>query len=284
MWSSTTKRARARAGRPTMALACLVAGFLALVPLLPLAADAQEEEPVIPDIFSVNNTTIDRVNPPVPGSLDAAIEAANDGDNVANTIRFQADLEFLTLRLESTPGSDPLLPAIAIDLGTTALGAERNVDLNATGIIDFEIEAVSTTDVSTDFTLLHVESGQATLVDLDLTAINDEGERVRAKLDVDLGATLGFRYSSDQIAKDNIVGDGSVVKEGEASLTLTGTNTYGGGTVVKEGNLQGHFTNSGTTVAASIQGDITVGLAPVGDEDPKDASLTFEDRSRTDVD
>ena len=276
MRNSTTKRARA--GQPTVALLCLAAGFLVLLPLFPLAADAQEEEPV-PDIFSVNNTARE-----VPGSLDAAIAAAEAGDNVANTIRFQADLEFLTLRLESTPGSDPLLPAIAIDLGTTALGAERNVDLNATGIIDFEIEALSTTEVSTDFTLLHVESGQVTLVDLDLTAINDEGERVRAKLDVDSGATLGFRYSSDHTAKDNIVGAGSLVKEGEASLTLTGTNTYEGGTVVEEGNLQGHFTNSGDTVAASIQGDITVGLAPDGNEAQKNASLTFVDRSRTDVD
>ncbi|HIG00734.1 MAG TPA: hypothetical protein EYQ66_05420, partial [Myxococcales bacterium] len=240
MWSSTTWP------RLALALFCLA---------LPLTAGAQEEEPeVVPDIFTVFNTGRE-----IPGSLDATIESANAGSNTANTIQFGVgELEGLTLTLES----EPLLPDI--DLLALDPAVDRNVDLDATNVLGFRIETA--TDVGLDFTLLHVKSGQATLVDLEIegTAEDSEGKRLPARFLVDADAALGFRYSADHVIRDNIVGAGSVVKEGEATLRLSGVNTYGGGTEVKEGNLLGH--------RDSIQGNVLV---------EEDAVLAFEDRTET---
>ena len=244
MWSSTIWP------RLAFVLFCLA---------LPLTGSAQEEEPeVVPDIFTVFNNSRE-----IPGSLDAAIESANAGSNTANTIFFSADdLQNLTLTLES----EPLLPDIDLhaDLPPPDPASHRNVDLNATAALGFRIDTA--TDVGIDFTLLHVKSGQATLVDLDIqgTAEDSTGNRLPARFVVDADAALGFRYSADHVIRDNIVGAGSVVKEGEATLRLSGVNDYSGGTEIKEGNLLGH--------RDSIQGNVLV---------EEDAVLAFEDRTET---
>ena len=233
---------RRHARRVALGLACVG---------LSLPAWGQEEDP---DIFFVINNGRD-----IPGSLDDAITFANDGTNTHNEIRFGVgELEFLTLVL----GSEPVLPDI--DLLAADPSAERQVDLDATDVLGFQINTA--TDVGADFVLLHVVSGQATLVNLDIfgTALDEEGEPIRSQFVVDAGATLGFRYDGDHAIDDNVTGGGSVVKEGPATLRLGGTNTYSGGTEVKEGELLGHHD--------SIQGDIVV---------DEGALLTFEDLTET---
>nr|MCS5636081.1 hypothetical protein [Myxococcota bacterium] len=233
---------RHHAGRAALGLACLVLSF---------PAWGQEEDP---DVFFVLNNGRD-----IPGSLDDAITAANAGTNTHNEIRFGvAEVEFLTLIL----GSEPVLPDI--DLLAADPSVERQVDLDATDVLGFKINTDS--DVGADFVLLHVKSGRATLVNLDIfgTALDEEGEAIPSQFVVDADATLGFRYDEDYSIDDNITGGGSVVKEGPATLRVGGTNTYSGGTEVKEGELLGH--------RDSIQGDIVV---------DEGAFVTFEDRSET---
>ena len=232
------------------------AGAIALICLMgPSPVAAQEQEPD-PDIFGVTNNGRE-----IPGSLDVAIEAANDGSNTANVIQFVAGLEDQTLILTA----EPVLPAInmpAADPGDPE--TNRSVDLDATEATNFEIR--SATDVGENFTLLHVASGTATLVNLDIQsgAENEEGEILRGQFRVDEGAALGFRYAGARLIEENITGDGKVIKEGAETLRLLGENNYLGGTEVKEGELLGNQN--------SLRGDFVV---------EKDAQLTFEDTSET---
>ena len=70
-------------------------------------------------------------------------------------------------------------------------------------------------------------------------------------------ATVAFNQSSDGSFAGNISGSGSLVKQGAATLVLTGSNSYTGGTTVSAGNLQGN--------ATTLQGDIA-----------NNATLTFD--------
>ena len=233
---------RRRARRLALGLVC--AG-------LALPAWGQEEDP---DIFFVINNGRE-----IPGSLDEAITAANDGTNTHNEIRFGiGELDFLDLIL----ASEPLLPDI--DLMAADPSVEREVDLDATDVTGFRINTA--TDVGADFVLLHVVSGQATLVNLDIfgTAVDEEGDSIRSQFVVDADATLGFRYDEDHAIDDNITGGGSVVKEGPATLRLGGENTYSGGTQVEEGELLGH--------RDSIQGNILI---------EEGAFVTLDDRTES---
>ncbi|MDG2333301.1 MAG: autotransporter domain-containing protein [Myxococcota bacterium] len=208
-----------------------------------------EEVVIIPDIFTVINNGRD-----IPGSLDSAILSANGGANTDNIIEFiPDDLEFLTLTL----GQDAPLPEI--DLQLLDPGTERQVTLDATGTISFWITTAE--DVGADFVLLHVESGQATLVDLDIFgSAQVDSEDVSSQFVVDADATLGFNYSFEYQIGDDINGEGSLVKEGDTLLDLLGVNTYTGGTQVLGGELRGH--------GEGIQGNISVA---------KDAALTWKD-------
>ena len=238
-------------------------GVIALVCLIgPSPGAAQEQEEPDPDIFSVTNNG----RPPeeIAGSLDAAIEAANDGSNTANVIQFAAGLEDQTLTLTA----EPVLPAINMPAADPAdPETDRSVDLDATGVTNFEIRSAA--DVGAGFTLLHVESGTATLVNLDIRSgavdeESEEGEILHGQFLVDEGAALGFRYDGARLIEENITGGGKVIKEGAETLRLLGDNDYLGGTEVKEGELLGNQN--------SLRGDFAV---------EKDARLTFEDTSET---
>ena len=63
--------------------------------------------------------------------------------------------------------------------------------------------------------------------------------------------TIGGNNQSTTFS-GQIIGGGSIVKEGSGTLTLTGNNTYGGGTTINAGTLQ--IGNGGTT--GSVPGNI----------------------------
>ncbi len=213
----------------------LAAGLL----YFPVAANGQED----PDIFSVETNSRGDL---VSGSLDKAILDANAGSNSANSIVFEPnELNNLSLVLDSE------LPAI--DLQAADPDVSRSVDLTASSTTNFLISVGD--DVPEDFVLLHVKSGEANLVDLDISS--SEGRYL-----IDSGATLGLDYESDHTISAPIEGEGRLVKKGDFDLRLAGTNSYSGGTEIKSGKLLGDLDS------LSSAGDIVV---------EKDAVLSFED-------
>ncbi|BDU21916.1 hypothetical protein DYGSA30_33730 [Dyella sp. GSA-30] len=66
--------------------------------------------------------------------------------------------------------------------------------------------------------------------------------------DITDNAALAFNQTSDGTFAGTISGSGSLIKQGAATLTLTGANTYAGGTTISAGTLQGDTT--------SLQGNI----------------------------
>lgn len=75
------------------------------------------------------------------------------------------------------------------------------------------------------------------------------------------GKTLTIAGSSDSQYDGSISGDGSLVKSGFGSFTLTGTNTYTGGTTVSAGNLYLQAADP-TTVISHASADLVVGNTP----------------------
>ena len=66
--------------------------------------------------------------------------------------------------------------------------------------------------------------------------------------DITDNAALAFNQTSDGTFAGTISGSGSLIKQGAATLTLSGPNTYSGGTTISAGTLQGDTT--------SLQGNI----------------------------
>ena len=56
-------------------------------------------------------------------------------------------------------------------------------------------------------------------------------------------ATVSFVQASDGTYSGSISGSGQLIKDGNATLTLTGSNTYTGGTVIQAGGLTGNTTS-----------------------------------------
>ncbi|MFZ3483198.1 autotransporter outer membrane beta-barrel domain-containing protein [Sphingomonas sp. 3-13AW] len=71
---------------------------------------------------------------------------------------------------------------------------------------------------------------------------------------IGLDGRLNLDTPSDFTFSDTISGAGQLVKSGDASLTLTGTNTYTGGTIVNGGTLKG----STTALQGAILNNATV--------------------------
>jgi autotransporter-associated beta strand protein len=162
-------------------------------------------------VFTVNN-----VNDAGPDSLRTGIEDANDPDLTTNTINFEEDLNG-TINLQSN--LDPITENVTID-GSVA----PDVTVDGTG---------------QDY-IFQVDSGKTTLKALKL-----EG----APLIIGSGATLAFGGSTNQEFAGDITGDGKLVKEDDANLTLRGVSDYTGETLVSGGALIGD--------TDSLQGDIT---------------------------
>jgi outer membrane autotransporter protein len=181
----------------------------------------------------------------IPGTLDWAIEQSNASTSSTDLIDFVTGA-FTEPIVVGEDDPFPLLPVI--DLGVDGTGELRVVELDSRDSPGVRIRAEE--DLPDGFVLLHVMSGRATLIDLDIAGGN---------LLVDGGAELGLDYERDFAISDSIVGGGRVIKEGPGLLLLDGTNTYIGGTEIVEGVLD--------TRIGSLQGDFAI---------TEDASLRFE--------
>jgi fibronectin-binding autotransporter adhesin len=161
--------------------------------------------------FTVNN-----VNDAGPDSLRTGIKDANAPDLSTNTINFEEGLNG-TINLQSN--LDPITDSVTID-GSVA----PDVTVDGTG---------------RDY-IFQIDTGTTTLKALTLQG---------APLIIGSGATLAFGGSAEQEFDGDITGDGKLVKQDDAKLTLRGMNTYSGETLVSAGALIGD-TNS-------LQGKIT---------------------------
>jgi outer membrane autotransporter protein len=87
------------------------------------------------------------------------------------------------------------------------------------------------------------------------------------------GATLSFVQSTDGTFPGNLSGSGAMIKSGNGTLTLTGTNSYTGGTTVSAGVLEGDSSSltgsfavsSGTSLNFNQTSNGTFGGSVTGD-------------------
>ncbi|MGH0031471.1 MAG: autotransporter outer membrane beta-barrel domain-containing protein [Myxococcota bacterium] len=268
---------RYRAGPPAPA------AFAVALALVGLAAPAVSRAA----IFTVDNT-----DDAGDGSLRQAILDANASPAPSDSIVF-------TLPADSTItlGSD--LPTLAGDVELDATGApgllidgdgntilDTNgsnvdwIDVNAesgdvelgnddtvtfTANQDFEVAAdIGDAGAATSDSL--VKEGDAALTlsgnntFTGTVALNDGtliGDTDSLPTDIVNDAALVFDQANSGTYAGVISGTGSLEKEGNGNLTLSGANTYSGGTTVSDGTLTGNTT--------SLQGDIT-----------NDATLVFD--------
>ncbi|HEX7817042.1 MAG TPA: autotransporter-associated beta strand repeat-containing protein, partial [Dyella sp.] len=82
-----------------------------------------------------------------------------------------------------------------------------------------------------------------------------QGDTVSLQGSIIDNSTLIFNQTTDGTYANAITGTGNLVKQGAATLILTGANTYSGGTVISAGTLQGDST--------SLQGNMTDNAALV---------------------
>ncbi len=109
-----------------------------------------------------------------------------------------------------------------------------------------------------------------TLVNGGTLQLGDGGTTGSLAGDIELrnGSSLVFDRSNDFTAANVISGNGTLTKNGEGVLTLTGTHTYTGATLVNEGGLRVNGTLASDTVtvangaflggAGTISGDVVV--------------------------
>lgn len=218
----------------------------------------QTPAPEVPDqVITIERTLgVDQpTNPSYVGSIFWAVRQANAAVVPAN-------VDYVALQISPTLFdlsiilSDPI-PAIDPSMLTST---DPRVDIDATGAPVFLIRTAE--DVPDDFVLLHVMSGRADLVDLNIASgkLDAQGDRVPLRMIVDQDAVLGFRYTRDFALDENITGAGGIRIEADADrvITFAGTNDYTGGTQVVKGTLRGN--------TASLPGQFTV---------EKDAALDF---------
>lgn len=68
---------------------------------------------------------------------------------------------------------------------------------------------------------------------------DDDSRALANNIGISSGVSLGIGNDNDLALSGNIIGDGSVTKSGNGTVTLSGLNSYSGGTVVNGGVLQG---------------------------------------------
>jgi len=149
------------------------------------------------------------------GTLRNAIDLVSDAGNQdeENFILFNNAVNNLTLSLEE-------------ELTAIDIGVDGTVELDAFAAPGLRINKADPDD---DFDILHVSSGHATLVGVNISG----GDFV-----VDADAKLGFRYQRNVEIQDAIKGAGTVVKEGSGRLALSGDNSaWTGRAEIVEGEL-----------------------------------------------
>ncbi|EKR8719099.1 TPA: autotransporter-associated beta strand repeat-containing protein [Salmonella enterica] len=135
-------------------------------------------------------------------------------------------------------------------LGTGDVTNDATLELNTGGTFDNAISGSGQVVKSGDKTLTlsgsNTYTGGSTINDGTLVASNVEALGTG---DVTNNATLELNTGGD--FTNNISGSGQVVKSGDETLTLSGSNTYTGGTTINDGTLVA------TSVEALGSGDVT---------------------------
>ncbi len=179
--------------------------------------------------------------------LDGAVDAGAQG-----TTTFT-----VTNLLDSGPGSlrEAITEANASSADTKLItfAVVNNGTINLTSNLP-EIEDGVTINGNTAENLSIVAGGTSTQIfdlglDSETTTVRDVGLDGKS-LVIQSGASMSFDISADQEFDEVITDEGRLIKEGAATLTLSGANDYSGGTLVRAGTLRGDTT--------SLQGDIGV--------------------------
>ncbi len=178
---------------------------------------------------------------PAVGTLEWGITQANASPDQEHSLLFAQSLASRALLLTSA------LPSIDV-------GSAGKLELQAGSAPGFSLVK---NDPDDEFDILHVVSGQASIIELDISG---------GDFRIDQDAKLAFQYEEAFEIEDDILGDGKLIKQGAGQLTLSGINAYTGGSDVLEGELLGD--------TLSLQGDIDLA---------QDTGLIFE-FSNTDSD
>ncbi|EAS3105711.1 AIDA autotransporter-like protein ShdA, partial [Salmonella enterica] len=147
--------------------------------------------------------------------------------------------------------NDGTLVATSVDaLGTGDVTDNATLELNTGGTFDNAIsgsgQVVKSGDKMLTLSGANSYSGGTLISDGTLVASNVESLGTG---DVTNNATLELNTGGD--FTNNISGSGQVVKSGDETLTLSGSNTYTGGTTINDGTLVA------TSVEALGSGDVT---------------------------
>ncbi|EBI2775145.1 AIDA autotransporter-like protein ShdA [Salmonella enterica subsp. enterica serovar Brancaster] len=213
---------------------------------------------------TINDGTLVATSVEALGSGDVtndAVLALNTGGDFANNISGSGQVvksgdETLTLSGSNTYTggttiNDGTLIATSVDaLGSGDVTDNATLELNTGGTFDNTISGSGKVEKSGDDALTlsgaNTYTGGTLISDGTLVASNVEALGTG---DVTDNATLELNTGGD--FTNNISGSGQVVKSGDDTLTLSGSNTYTGGTLI----------NGGTLVASNVEalgtGDVT---------------------------
>lgn len=154
-------------------------------------------------------------------------------------------------------GPGQLLGEFEYNMRTTGLDVWSN-DISQVALDQRKAEDLAWMELTKDGTDLEAEEyelGDADIPDVDDATIDPEdAEKWRAEY-------YAKRAESIKNKLENGLYDGSLVKQGQGTLVLTGNNTYRGGTTVEEGTLWGFNDSFGVTVTnekAVGNGKVTV--------------------------
>lgn len=170
----------------------------------------------------------DDASDPDDGSLREQVENASNGATI--DVRLGAPDATTAIELEDT--------LIVEDDG----GAARTLEIDNSSSRNGFVEIVA----PDSDTFLEIED----LVTLTLRDVELEGNGSNSDDDIDLdgaGATLVLDVERrDQLISVDVIGTGSLVKEGEATLELSGDNTFSGGITIDDGDLVGDADSFGS--------------------------------------
>ena len=158
---------------------------------------------------------------------------------IINLTRNDGALTFKVDTLQIASGGTTLtatgLQAGDAAIGTLLLTNDQNFTLNGTGVSVGQLTIDGGTLNNTNWGNLVSDGGMSYSTTNDITL-------------GDGGATVLLNSGEDQTLARNLVGTGSLTKDGAGTLTLTGANTYSGGTILNDGTLQagaaGAFVNN----------------------------------------
>jgi len=171
-------------------------------------------------------------DPSISGQLRFAIENSNAGDRIDLEIGAMDGLETISL------------------FDTLEFDNSVEIDNSSTGAAFVDIDAPSSG------TFLQIDDNVSVI----LRDVGLGGNSGNGNDDIDLGgANSSLTIDAEragQLISVNIVGLGSLTKEGTADLQLSGSNTFSGGITVEDGDLIGRVSSLGTG-AIDLSADAT---------------------------